>query len=162
MWILRILGPIKFCKGPIKISNGPLKFGNLHVFEWDMGHWPILRAHHHCGLGLTLVKSRSLLIKLIPNVISNMLIILALKTRWKSVLNNAETNIFRWDMLFLAVPAGSVSRCFVTYSKNMVILAGTDKCLISLKMNSIHFEGRRSLHTTKKTFDSPDYMPCLC
>ena len=38
--------------------------------------------------------------------------------RWKTVLNNAETNIFRWDMLFLAVPAGSVSRCFVTYSKN--------------------------------------------
>ena len=54
MWILRILGPIKFCKTPIKISNGPLKFGNLHVFEWDMGHWPILRAHHHFGLGLTL------------------------------------------------------------------------------------------------------------
>ena len=51
MWILRILGPIKFCKGPIKISNGPLKFGNVHVFEWDMGHWPILRAHHHFGLG---------------------------------------------------------------------------------------------------------------
>ena len=41
MWILRILGPIKFCKGLIKISNGPLEFGNLHVFEWDMGHWPI-------------------------------------------------------------------------------------------------------------------------
>ena len=37
MWILRILGPIKFCKGPIKILNGPLKFGNLHVFELDMG-----------------------------------------------------------------------------------------------------------------------------
>ena len=55
MWILRILWPIKFCKGPIKISNGPLKFGNLHVFEWDMGHWPILRAHHHFGLGLTLI-----------------------------------------------------------------------------------------------------------
>ena len=54
MWILRILGPIKFCKGPIKFSNGPLKFGNLHVFEWDMGHWPILRAHHHFWLGLTL------------------------------------------------------------------------------------------------------------
>ena len=54
MWILRIPGPIKFCKGPIKISNGPLKFGNLHVFEWDMGHWPILRAHHNFGLGLTL------------------------------------------------------------------------------------------------------------
>ena len=40
MLIFRILGPIKFCKGPIQISNGPLKFGNLHVFEWDMGHWP--------------------------------------------------------------------------------------------------------------------------
>ena len=24
------------------------------------------------------------------------------------VLNNEETNIFRWDMLFLAIPAGSV------------------------------------------------------
>ena len=54
MWILRILGPIKFCKGPIKNLNGPLKFGNLHVFEWDMGHWPILRAHHHFGQGLSL------------------------------------------------------------------------------------------------------------
>ena len=49
MWILRILGPIKFFKGPIKISNGQLKFGNLHVFEWDLGHLPILRAHHHFG-----------------------------------------------------------------------------------------------------------------
>ena len=48
----RILGPIKFCKWPIKISNGPLKFGYLHVFECDMGHWPILRAHHHFGLGV--------------------------------------------------------------------------------------------------------------
>ena len=56
MWILRIIGPIKFCKGPIKISNGSLKFG-LHVFEWDMGHWSILRAHHHFGLGLSLVES---------------------------------------------------------------------------------------------------------
>ena len=55
MWILRILGPIKICKGPIKISNGPLKFENLHVFESDMGHWPILKAHHHFGLGLTLL-----------------------------------------------------------------------------------------------------------
>ena len=52
-WILRILVPIKFCKGPIKISNGPLKFGNLHVLEWDMCHWSILRAHHHFGLGLS-------------------------------------------------------------------------------------------------------------
>ena len=33
-----------------QISNGTLKFENLHVFEWDMGHWPILRAHHHFGL----------------------------------------------------------------------------------------------------------------
>ena len=57
MWILRILGPIKFCKGSIKISNGPLKFGNLHAFEWDMGHWSILRAHHHFGLGLSLLRS---------------------------------------------------------------------------------------------------------
>ena len=38
-----------------KISNGSLKFGNLHVFEWDMGHWPILRAHHHFGLELSLL-----------------------------------------------------------------------------------------------------------
>ena len=47
-------------KGPIKISNGPLKFGNLHVFEWDMGHWPILWAHHHFGLGLTLAEQAGL------------------------------------------------------------------------------------------------------
>ena len=32
MLILRILGPIKFCKGSIKISKGLLKFGNMHVF----------------------------------------------------------------------------------------------------------------------------------
>ena len=31
-------------KWPIKIWK----------FEWDMGHWPILRAHHHFGLGLSL------------------------------------------------------------------------------------------------------------
>ena len=54
MWILRILGPHQILQRPIKISNGPLKFGNVHVFEWDMGHWPILRAYHHFGLGLTL------------------------------------------------------------------------------------------------------------
>ena len=40
------------------------------------------------------VKSRSLQIKLKPNVIFNMLIILALKMRWKTVLNTVETNIF--------------------------------------------------------------------
>ena len=45
----------KICKrAPQKNSNGPLKFGNLHVFEWDMSHWSILRAHHHFGLGLSL------------------------------------------------------------------------------------------------------------
>ena len=59
MLILRILGTIKFCKGPIKISNGPLKFVNLHVIEWDMGHWPILKAHHHFGLGLTLTSIKA-------------------------------------------------------------------------------------------------------
>ena len=32
----------------------PIKFGNLHVFEWDIGHLPILRAHHHFALGLSL------------------------------------------------------------------------------------------------------------
>ena len=48
MWILRILGLIKFCKGPIKVSYGPLKFGNLN------GIWAILRAHHHFGLRLSL------------------------------------------------------------------------------------------------------------
>ena len=36
-----------------------LKFGNLHVFEWDMGHWPILRAHHHFWLGLSLTMESS-------------------------------------------------------------------------------------------------------
>ena len=30
------------------------EIGGRDVFEWDMGHWPILRAHHHFGLGLTL------------------------------------------------------------------------------------------------------------
>ena len=54
-WILRIIGPIKFCIGPLEISNGPLKFGNLHVFEWDIGHYTILfRAQNHFGLGLSL------------------------------------------------------------------------------------------------------------
>ena len=39
-------------------ENGPgIFFGHakLHVFEWDMGHWPILRAHHHFGPGLSLI-----------------------------------------------------------------------------------------------------------
>ena len=26
----------------------------MYVFEWDMGHLSILRAHHHFGLGLSL------------------------------------------------------------------------------------------------------------
>ena len=47
-------GPIKFCEGPIENSKGPLKVYNLHVFKKDVGHWPILRAHHHFGPGLSL------------------------------------------------------------------------------------------------------------
>ena len=37
--------------------KGPFKLCNSHVFEWDTGHWPILRAHYHFGprLSLTLV-----------------------------------------------------------------------------------------------------------
>ena len=54
-WILRILGSILFCKGPIKKFKGQLELGNLHIFEWDMGHSPI-RAHHHSGLGLALIQ----------------------------------------------------------------------------------------------------------
>ena len=86
--------------------------------------------------------------KLIPNVISNMLIILALKMRWKKVLNNAETNIFRWDMLFLAVPAGSVLRCFVTYSEHGQVFDFSKDEFYSL-------EGRRLLQTTKKRLTHP-------
>ena len=44
----------------MKISNGPLKFGNLHVFEWDMVHRSILRAHHHFGLGLSLPEYKGI------------------------------------------------------------------------------------------------------
>ena len=61
--------------------------------------------------------------------------------------------------------SGSSWQCFTMFcdiQQELVIFAGTDKCLTSLKMNSIHFEGRHSLQTTKKTFDSPHYMPCLC
>ena len=61
--------------------------------------------------------------------------------------------------------SGTSWQCFTMFcdiQQELIILAGTDKCLTSLKMNSIHFEGRRSLQTTKKTFDSPHYMPCLC
>ena len=68
-----------------------------------------------------------------------MLIILALKIRWKTVLNNAETNIFRWDMLL----SGTSWQCFAMFcdiQQELVILAGTDKCLTSLKMNSIHLD----------------------
>ena len=40
-------------KWPIKIWK----------FEWDMGHWPILRAHHHFELGLTLCQLEKSLIR---------------------------------------------------------------------------------------------------
>ena len=68
MLILKILGTIKFCIEPIKISNDPLKFGNLHVIEWDMGHWPILKAHHHFGLGLTLALNSSMIVVYLQNL----------------------------------------------------------------------------------------------
>ena len=61
--------------------------------------------------------------------------------------------------------SGTSWQCFTMFcdiQQELIILAGTDKCLTSLKMNSFHFEGRRSLQTTKNTFDSPHYMPCLC
>ena len=35
------------------------------------------------------------------------------------LFNTEKTNIFGWDVLFLADPAGNVSRCFVTYSKKI-------------------------------------------
>ena len=44
---------------------------------------------------------------------------------------------------------------FCDIQQELIILAGTDKCLTSLKMNSIHFEDRRLLQTTKTAFDSP-------
>ena len=64
-----------------------------------------------------------------------------------------------------AVFSGTSWQCFTIFcdiQQELIILAGTDKCLTSLKMNSIHFDGRRSFQTTKKTIDSPHYMPCLC
>ena len=66
MRMLRILWPIKFCKGLIKNSNGQLKFGNVHVFEWEMDHWPIFRAHHHFGLGLSLQAANLIVSKFYP------------------------------------------------------------------------------------------------
>ena len=58
-----------------------------------------------------------------------------------------------------AVFSSTSWQCFTIFcdiQQELIILAGTDKCLTSPKMNSIHFEGRRSLQTTKKNpFDSP-------
>ena len=77
--ILRIIGPIKFCNQLIKISKCPLKFGNLHVFEWAMGHWLILRAHHHFEPGLFLQQpSKNRIFKY--TLLSGGLCTLALKT----------------------------------------------------------------------------------
>ena len=64
-----------------------------------------------------------------------------------------------------AVFSGTSWQCFTMFCDiqlELIILAGTDKCLTPLKMNSIQFDGRPSLQTTKKTFDSSHYMPCLC
>ena len=41
----------KFKENPCVGTNASTP---LHVFEWDLGHWSILRAHHHFGLGLSL------------------------------------------------------------------------------------------------------------
>ena len=84
-----------------------------------------------------------------------MLIILALKMRWKTVLNNAETKHFSMGH---AVFSGTSWQCFTMFcdiQQELIILAGTDKCLTSLKTNSIHFEDRRSLQTTKKRLTHP-------
>ena len=61
------------------------------------------------------------------------------------VLINAETNIFRWDMLLFSGTSWQWFTIFCDIQQELIILAGKDKCLTSLKMNSIHFEGRRSL-----------------
>ena len=57
-----------------------------------------------------------------------------------------------------AVFSGTSWQCFTMFcdiQQEMIILAGMDKCLTSPKMNSIHFEGRRSLQTTKKCLTHP-------
>ena len=57
-----------------------------------------------------------------------------------------------------AVFSGTSWQCFTMFcdkQQELIILAGTDKCMTSLKMNSIHFEGRRSLQTTKKRLTHP-------
>ena len=58
MWILRILGPIKFCKVPIFFRKMSIKIWKLHVLDWDIGHCPILRAHYYYfGPGLSLMMT---------------------------------------------------------------------------------------------------------
>ena len=55
--------------------------------------------------------------------------------------------------------SGTSWQCFTMLcdiQQELIILAGTDKCLTSPKMNSIHFEGRRSLQTTKKRLTHPN------
>ena len=52
--LLRILGPIIFSKRPMKMQNGPSKFGFLYVNEWEMGLWPIFRAHLYSGPEISL------------------------------------------------------------------------------------------------------------
>ena len=56
--ILRILGPIKFCKGPIKISKGPLKFEKFCMYLngiWAIGPFKgpiiILGSDKPCFMG---------------------------------------------------------------------------------------------------------------
>ena len=57
-----------------------------------------------------------------------------------------------------AVFSGTSWQCFTMFcdiQQELINLAGTDKCLTSLNMSSIRFDGRRSLQTTKKSFDTP-------
>ena len=57
-----------------------------------------------------------------------------------------------------AVFSGTSWQCFTMFcdiQQELIILAGTDKCLTSLKMDSIHFQGRHLLQTTKNRLTHP-------
>ena len=63
----------------------------------------------------------------------------------------------------LAVPAGNVSRCFVTVTnlqQELTRFVGMDKRLTSLKSNYIHFEGRHLLQTIEKMLDPTTCHVC--
>ena len=109
------------------------------------------------------VKLGSLQTKLLSKLISNMIIILASKRMWK-ILFNTENFFGGCGGLFLAVPAGNVSRCFVTVTnlqQELTRFVAMDKCLTSLKSNYIHFEGRHLLQTIEKTLDPTTCHVCV-